>query len=126
MHSQKKEELLVQLDNALKRKVEEKYKKHLKTQELLSPQSSKLIEQEKAKGNTRYQQFPSSRPMQTSRSPLVYSAKEIEAGTNKPSNNNNLKNKLGLSPNQISKGNTDREFAYTPNVEEMKDNMLKE
>jgi hypothetical protein len=54
MHSQKKEELLVQLDNALKRKVEEKYKKQLRTQDIVSPTSSKLIEQEKNKVNTRY------------------------------------------------------------------------
>lgn len=126
MHSQKKEELLVQLDNALKRKVEEKYKKQLRTQEIVSPQSSKLSEQEKMKVNTRYEQQPSSRPIHTSRSPLIHSNKEIETMPNKSGQNNFNKNKLGLSPNLVSKANTEREVTYTPNVEETRDSQLKE
>ena len=78
------------------------------------------------KVNTRYEQQPSTRPIHASRSPLIYSNKEIEIVPNKPTHNNSNKNKLGLSPNQISKPNTEREFSYTPNVEEMKENQLKE
>lgn len=116
----------MQLDNALKRKVEEKYKKQLRTQEIVSPQSSKLIEQEKMKVNTRYEQQPSNRPIHTSRSPLIHSNKEIETMPNKSGQNNFNKNKLGLSPNLVSKANTEREVTYTPNVEETRDSQLKE
>lgn len=78
------------------------------------------------KVNTRYEQQPSTRAIHASRSPLIYSNKEIETVPNKPTHNNSNKNKLGLSPNQISKPNTEREFSYTPNVEEMKENQFKE
>ena len=58
------------------------------------------------KVNTRYEQQPSTRPIYASRSPLIYSNKEIETEPNKPAHNNSNKNKLGLSPNQTSKPNT--------------------
>ena len=40
---QRKDELLNQLDNALKRKVQEKYMKHIKTQEIGSPSQELMI-----------------------------------------------------------------------------------